>query len=222
MAKKKGKSKTYVAIVLDKSGSMDIIRAEAMQSFNEQLLTVKSMQSKKMDVYVGLVEFGCFATLVKPVDVADKITALTLDGYVPNGLTAMYDGVMLAVTELEKAAADCQQADDVAFLVCIISDGMENNSKVSSVTLAEKLQTLQGGGKWTITYLGANQDLTKISDTLKIPKGNTCAFVASVDGMNTGSNAHNHSLASYACVRGAGGQSVSNFYSPDANPVNKK
>ena len=219
MAKKK--SKTYVALVLDKSGSMNSIRTEALQAFNEQLNTIKAMQTKTMDVFVGLTEFGSYAKSMKLVGKADQVSPLTLDDYIPDGMTAMYDGVMMAVTDLEKAAAGCKPTDDVAFLVCIVSDGHENASKITSATLAEKLQALQASGKWTITYLGANQDLTKISETLSIPKGNTQVFTANADGMLFGSTMQVSSLASYACARGVGIQSVSGFYSATEPKDNK-
>ena len=219
MAKKK--SKTYVALVLDKSGSMNSIRTEALQAFNEQLNTIKAMQTKTMDVFVGLTEFGSHAKTMKTVCKADQVFPLTMDDYVPDGMTAMYDGVMLAVTELEQAAAGHKPTDDVAFLVCIVSDGFENASKITAATLAEKLQALQASGKWTITYLGANQDLTKISNTLHIPKGNTQAFAATTDGMLFGSTMQLSSLASYACARSVGAQSVSGFYSATEPKDNK-
>ena len=59
-----------------------------------------------------------------------------------------------------------------SYLVIIMSDGEENSSiKVSSKELAEKIQKFQATGRWTFTYIGSNQDLSKIQQVLNIPHG---------------------------------------------------
>lgn len=51
---------------------------------------------------------------------------------------------------------------------------------------ASTLGQLQGNGRWTFAYLGANQDLAEISARLHIPSGNTNVFRSDEAGAEAG------------------------------------
>lgn len=204
--------KNYVMMVLDESGSMASLYGQAIGAFNEQIQTVKNAKGD-LEVSVSLVKFANEAQNTFVNEPIDKVPELTMLNYRPNGGTAMYDGVGRAI-ELLKLQPDINDPD-VTVLMLIISDGEENSSKIFKATqIGEMIKQLQTTGRWTFTYAGANQDLTKIKDTLFIPQGNMLSFDATPVGM-----AQNNSMRSvgteslYASY--AGGQSsVMNFYGP--------
>jgi hypothetical protein len=222
MVKKKApKEKTYVAVVLDRSGSMDSIRQEALDVFNEQVKTIQA-KAKDMDVSVC---FSTFSTAAdKPViwmQDAQELKPMTTAQYMPAGMTAMYDGVGDAIDGLKKAA----DADEkhVAFLVVIISDGFENNSKrFSAADIAERVQACEKTGRWTFTYLGANQDLKKVSKDLGINLGNMAAFVSTAEGTRDATTMHAAATSGYMVNRSKGIKADTSFYAraggaPDKN-----
>ncbi len=204
--------KNHIAIVLDRSGSMGPIRAEAVAMFNEQIKAIKET-TKGMDTKVSFATFSTVAD--KPLifnESADKLVPLTEASYTPDGWTAMFDGVGSMIDALNKLpeASD----EDCSFLMVIISDGAENYSReYNAVSIAEKIKTLQATKRWTFSYLGANQDLSVVSQTLNIPLGNTYAFASTGIGTNAASTVNSTSTRSYMGSRAKGMTSSASFYS---------
>jgi hypothetical protein len=206
-------TKNYLMMVLDESTSMGSIKSQAISAFNEQIKTVKE-NSNGIEVVVDLVKFSSTVSVVFQNEKISKVKNLTEETYTPNSMTAMYDGVGKAI-ELLQARPDINDPN-VSVLMLIISDGEENSSKYWSASkVAEQLKSLQATGRWTVTYAGANQDLGKISATLNIPLGNTVMFAASAAGMTANNSLRSVSTSKLYASYGAGGASVSSFYSPD-------
>jgi len=201
--------RTYVAVVLDQSGSMDMMRQEAIDAFNDQIAPIKSMQTEDSEVFVSLIVFSNEPTILFANKSADALFQLDKTTYIPHGWTAMYDAVGLAIETITQKDT---QPDD-AYLCTIISDGEENSSKkYSSERLASIVKELQEGGHWTFTYLGANQDLAVVSQKTGILIGNMAMFCATPQGMNDASKLHTHSTQSYSTSRASGQTQVKDFY----------
>lgn len=211
---KKPVRKNYVMMVLDESSSMGSIRDQAISAFNEQVKTIREAKGN-MEVSVNLVKFASEVTTVFADRNADTVENLNTLTYVPNGMTAMYDGVGTAL-DLLKSKPDINN-EDVTVLVLIISDGEENSSRRWSASrVAEQIKTLQGTGRWTFTYAGANQDLSKISQTLNIPLGNTVMFAATAAGMTANNMLRSNSTkALYSSYNSGDTLSVQSFYDPN-------
>lgn len=204
--------KSRIAIILDRSGSMGSIRSEAISAFNKQIETIKN-NAAEIDTKVSLFTFSdkADAPIVWNQSV-ETLTKLTEETYVPDGMTSMYDSVGMAVNLLN----GLPEADDknTSFLTIIISDGAENNSKqFDSAKIATMVKRLQNTDRWTFTYLGANQDLTKVQQTLGIHAGNTMSFSANNEGMKLGSIATTQGLTGYFASVTNGGGAVRSFYS---------
>ncbi len=210
---KKSALKTRIALVLDSSGSMQSIRKEALDMFNQQVRAIKK-GAAEVDTKVSLAVFETgVKTIIFNEDVK-KLKELTLESYNPDGGTAMYDAVGGAIDALSflPEASD----ENTSFLVVIVSDGEENQSKkYNQYDIQKRVLALQATGRWTFSYLGANQDLGKISNDLGILRGNTHAFVASAAGVNSAGVANTIATANYMNSRSMGVKSVNNFYSPE-------
>lgn len=169
--------KTYVLMILDKSGSMESCRTQTIQSFNEKLQHYKE-ETKEQDILLSFYTFNghVYEHLVNanPTDISE----LTWEDYVPDGSTAMLDAMGHAISVLKEATAkEATDADqDVAFFVELFSDGYENASqKYSRAAIAEIIDGCQKTGKWTFAYVGSDQDLSyvkKLTQDLNIPAGN--------------------------------------------------
>lgn len=199
-AKKKVQKKTHIALVLDKSGSMMSCWESAISGFNAQMDVIEANASKGGETTLTVVTFNGIVDILQKAVPANRIEKLTKESYVPNGSTAMRDGVWDAIAELEKLDDGGKQT---AFLVVTISDGMENASKrTSSEKLAEKIQQLELTGRWTFGYVGANQDLSVIQESLNINADCTLSYTTSTTGYYNMSNALSAATTNYFNGRG--------------------
>lgn len=207
-------SKLYVAMVLDQSGSMQRGARETIDGFNEQMQAVKQNASDDIDVEVIFTTFDSTARINKQFINLNEMVELTEKQYRPNGLTAMYDGVGLTIDAL-RARPDINDPNTKVLMV-ILSDGCENASrKYTQERVAELIQDVKATERWTITYMGANQDLSDITDKLNIDKGNTVVFDASsAEGYQKGAVMRSMATAAYMdTVVGGNVTASADFYS---------
>ena len=206
-----GKLGNYIAIILDRSGSMNSIREEARQVFNEQVATINK-SAKGMKNRVCLVTFSTVPD--EPIfwlEDPEILTPFDESQYQPNGMTALFDTVGTTVEKLKKVedAAD----EDVSFLIIIISDGQENNSKTfNSEKIAALIKECQNTGRWTFTYLGANQDLSDVSRHLEIPRDNIAGFESTRRGMARGSRMTSSGIEDYMLAKMRGTKQSRSFF----------
>lgn len=198
-----------VGIVLDRSSSMDSIRAETISGTNEQFDTLRksddaanthvvafSFNQKVSPIFTKKRDADGKA-LPELIPVAD-LEDLSVSNYLPSGMTAMLDGVGDCIEFLSKEA---RPVDDV--VVVVISDGAENASqRFTSEKIASQVKELQEAG-WNFTYIGANQDLTVVQQSLNLHQGNTLTWQATADGTNQAHGTLSSALASYTMTRSA-------------------
>jgi hypothetical protein len=204
--------KNEIVIILDRSGSMDIIRESIIDSFNSQVETIKK-ETEGMVTHVSLVTFS------NTVDDAtlwhsdlSNIINLTKENYLPGGMTALYDAVGDTITKL--VAEDKNKDENTSYLLVIVSDGEENNSKVFN---GEKIKALitecELDGRWTITYIGANQDLKTVASNTGIKSANTFSYQASAAGVINMNVTLNDGYKKYFDSRKMGIKSVNDLFS---------
>lgn len=214
---KTGKPKpiTHVAFILDRSGSMDVMRKEAVQAFNEQVDVIRE-SSGENEIYLSLITFS---TAIDEPILWDTFTEkgweklkLTEEKYVPNGMTSLYDAIGTTITRLDKENP-VKPDEDVSFLIIIVSDGAENNSVAWEGTdLRSKIKELTDRENWTFTYLGTNQDVVESATSMNIPVGNTFSYQYSGDGMVQAGGTTSIGTRSYLSSRARGVTQVKNFY----------
>ncbi len=146
--------KTYVAIILDKSGSMENTKESAMIGFNEQIQQLKE-DAQTQEIYCSLITFNgnVFEHLWNVP--AQELAEANAEAYICHGGTAMRDAVGYTAQKL----IDTTDTNDKnnAYLVVCISDGDTRDDKHYSI---EKLRALtapcQATKRWTFTYIGCN------------------------------------------------------------------
>ena len=210
------KRKAFIAFVIDESGSMDLGKDATLRGINEQIQMIKNTfkDSKDVEPIVSLVKFNEKVNSVFVNKGLDELKELTNDDYRPNGATAMYDGVGYMLNILGQT--DGIDEEDNSVLVVVVSDGEENSSKEhNSESIAKRVGEYNETKRWTFTYLGANQDLSVVSQKTNMYAGNTRTFnSSSSQGYDTAFHSHNLSFGSYINNVSRGEvQSVSDFYS---------
>lgn len=203
--------KTHVAMILDSSGSMEPTKQETIGGFNEQLATLRSLQTESHQINVTFTIFGTKSDTVYVDRPISEVADLTEETYKPSGWTSLYDAVGTTIVRLEDEVIS---AKDDAFLIMIVSDGQENMSKeYTSKSLSAVINRLKATDHWTFTYLGSNQDLAQVQETLGVDAGNLCSYSSDAGGTTKGFAAQNSGTSSYFSARSAGMTSSSNLYS---------
>lgn len=163
------KTQVFNVIILDRSGSMQRLRQAAVDGFNETLAGIKKAQEKFTDTqehYVSLVTFcSCETRNVFDKVPVDEARPLSMNDYEPCCCTPLFDAMGFTLTAMHKHVKDM---DDVAVVVTIITDGLENASKeYNGSNIKALVETLRKEG-WTFTYMGANQDSMEVAMSMSI------------------------------------------------------
>lgn len=207
---KKAVKETYIALVVDRSGSMRSVQTEALTGINEQIETIKKNAKKGGKTFVTCVQFNDSVDVLFDKKPSKELKKLTENDYIPGGLTAMYDGVHKAITSLKEVTSS---SDDIGYLVVVISDGMENASReVTAPMLAKEIKELEATGKWTFTYMLSNQDLKVVTDKLGVSAGNIAAYSSTNIGTKDAFANIVKSTSSYFTRRVVGDTSTKDFY----------
>lgn len=135
-----------IIIVLDKSGSMESMGPEPVQSINS---FIKTQQDNKN---CGKLSFYTFNdTVTKVYDNLDIMSITPFTTYSPYGTTALYDCIYQVVSE----KMETERKTNVALI--IVTDGSDNSSKKHcSKEINVLLKKQESEYKWNITYLFSN------------------------------------------------------------------
>lgn len=170
--------KIYNLIILDESGSMQSIKAQAITGLNETLQTIKSAQEKyeNQSHYVTLVSFNSQkVNTIYDCCPIHEVHEICSNDYLPNACTPLYDAMGISLTKLKSEVMD---EDNI--LVTIITDGYENASReYSGKAIVQLVEELKAKG-WIFAYIGANQDVEKVASSMGI--NNSMRFDANVLG----------------------------------------
>lgn len=215
--KERVKKTAYITFVIDESGSMGPTKDATITGINEQIQQIqKDFGSKKdeIEAIISLIKFNATPTAVfmhKPLEDLKEITA---EDYTPGGNTAMYDAVGFAINKL-KDRKDIDN-DTTSSLLIVVSDGQENASReFSSHSLAGVVKKLSDTKRWTITYLGANQDLSEVSQSSGLLRSNMATFDShSTKGVSRAFAVNARAVSHYASNLASATQSfeANNFY----------
>lgn len=154
-----------INFVLDKSGSMDFIRAATISGFNEFL---GDQQREGGEARMTLTLFDTQFYPVSSAVPVREIAPLDLESYVPDGCTALYDAIGHTMRITDDYVAR-QHPDQVLFV--IMTDGAENASReFDQRTVFDLIQERKDGAGYEFIYLGANQDAYEASEQIGIAR----------------------------------------------------
>ncbi len=170
---------TFIAVVLDRSGSMSVVRAATIDGFNKFLADQKAVPGEAL---FTLAQFDDQYELVHDGKNIQDVFPLTEITYVPRGWTALNDAIgrtIVAVGAKLAAMQECDRPSKVVFT--IITDGLENKStEFSQKQISDMIEHQQTKYSWQFVFIGANQDAIASANSYQIPAGNAlnCAHNA--------------------------------------------
>lgn len=187
---------TAIKIVVDRSGSMELIRTDAEGAINA---FVKDQKSQPGRATINICQFDDVYDNVIPTMDIQSAPRFVLD---PRNMTALNDAIGKGTVELGAELAALPEDERPGHVIFIIvTDGGENASKeyTASVvkTLVEK-QTNKYG--WNYVFLAANQDAVLTGKDYGFTAGNSMTWGANAAGVaNTGA-----ALSTYATTTRSG------------------
>jgi uncharacterized protein YegL len=147
--------RTLIALIIDESGSMDSRREETITSVNDYLNGIKE---ENPDTHVTIVNFSSpigEARTVRFVEKNKRVAdtyEIDKTTYRPRGNTPLLDAVGKTIRTIEREDVD-------RFLVVVVTDGMENDSKkFTQAQIKNIIRDKEDSGNWTFTYLGVGVD----------------------------------------------------------------
>lgn len=156
---------TEIVFILDKSGSMDNVRDDAIGGFNAFLNEQKKVKGK---ANLTLILFDHhLETVVNGVDI-NQVEELTDATYVPSGMTALNDAIGFGIDNLKRRLKKYnEETNNVIFV--IMTDGYENMSQEYDIkSIKKEVEKLQKNNGYEFVFLGANIDAIEEGSRLGI------------------------------------------------------
>lgn len=197
------KGLTEIVLVVDKSGSMSIIKNDTIGGFNEFL---KSQKQEEGEANISLILFDTEHNVMYQSINIQSAAELNDKTYVPGGGTALYDSFGQSMKMMKKrieSLPEEERPEKVIFAV--LTDGEENASRImnkenqrkyTKETIFEKVSKYQEDG-WIFIYLGANQDAMQVGTSMGFMANNTVSYCADSRGISATMDSVNTYTKSY-------------------------
>jgi len=190
---------TGIICVVDRSGSMEAIREDAIGGFNTFLADQKKLPGKaEMTIALFDDQYDVIHRCTPINDVApfDNTT------FVPRGSTALLDAIGRTMNEV---GAELANRDEAArpgkVIMVILTDGQENSSReFNRQKILEMITHQQDAYQWEFIYLAAGQDAIGEAGMLGIRASNAINFNATGKGVKASYDAISCSVGSYRSV----------------------
>ncbi|WP_330250976.1 VWA domain-containing protein [Nocardia sp. NBC_00565] len=209
---------TLIAVLLDRSGSMQSIKSDTEGGFDAY---VEEQRKVPKTTLVTLAQFDTEYELVYANRPIGAVPPLSLQ---PRGGTALYDAVGRLVTDVgSELAARPEHERPGTVIVVVLTDGHENSSREWTHPAVKALITQQQESySWDFVFLGANMDAVAVGSALGFDPRRSLTYGATPAGA-AGVFA---SAAAYSARRSmaAPGQAVDGFTDAErkaANPDGK-
>lgn len=173
-----------IALILDRSGSMQILKEDVIKGLNE-FITKQKLQLIGNQVKFSLILFDHqYLKLIDSQNLWD-IKEFTQADYCPRGMTALLDAIGQTIDDLNiKFEKQNQLQKPEKVIIAIITDGFENNSKrYNKDKIKEMISKQQKEYNWSFIFLSSNLDSIQDAQTLYgFNEDNVYCFNASQDG----------------------------------------
>jgi len=165
----------YVAMVVDRSGSMSSMGNEVMNGFNTFLEEQQALPGKctatvvRFDSEVEVIQHGV------PLHSVRKAVGNT---FAPRGVTALLDAMGETIKMVETKVNQMVPKPNKV-MVMILTDGAENASKsYTKNAVMTNIKRLESTGDWQFVFVGANQDAIKVGHSYGMSAKNCLSYGA--------------------------------------------
>jgi uncharacterized protein YegL len=208
----------HIALILDASGSMQGVAAKLIEVADAQIAHM-ARRSKEMDqeTRISVWTFSYhndIQCLIWDMDVLRVPSIAQL--YRAGGQTAMIDATLVAISDLEMTP---EKHGDHSFLVFVLTDGIENDSRNQPAMLKARIEGLPN--HWTLAALVPNANAKHEAKRFGFPAGNIEVWDATTAaGVEEGVGRVRDSIDNYMQGRKVGVRSTTGLFSTSSTAVN--
>ncbi len=187
---------THITLVLDRSGSMESMRGDAIGGFNTFL---KDQQAAPGLASLTLVQFDDRYEKMYEFAPLATVTPLSEQTFVPRGSTALLDAVGQAIDETGARLATFPESNRPAKVLFVtLTDGMENAShKFSRQQIFDKITHQRDVYGWDFVFLAANQDAIATGASMGFQADSSATYAATGKGQRSAMQAVSQATAKY-------------------------
>jgi uncharacterized protein YegL len=179
---------TEIVFIVDRSGSMGMIRNDVIGGFNT---FIKDQKAVPGNANVSLIQFDDkyeVNYLTKDINQVEDLNAAT---YQPRGMTALNDAIGKTIISVGDKLAKISETDRPGKVVFVImTDGHENNSKeyvgAAGTEQIKKMITHQKEKyNWEFLFIGGDLDVQAMAQTYNFDTNKVLCFDKSAKGTET-------------------------------------
>jgi hypothetical protein len=188
--------RTYIAFVVDRSGSMESIRDDTIGGINTFL---KDQKADPENVLYTYAQFDNVYEVVHDTIPISDAPLLDRSTFVPRSMTALLDAMGKTINRVSSyVAAQPDNEKPEKIILVIVTDGLENASReFNRGAINELVKAKQDNEGWEIVYLAANQNAIAEARGYGIKTGAAMNYTAGERGVKNAFMAvagHSHSL----------------------------
>lgn len=205
-------NKTHIAVVLDRSGSMNSVRDDAIGGFNTFLSQQQALPGEASMTVAQFDHEYLVTHANKPLRDVPPLNTVT---YAPRGMTALYDAIGRTVDTVGAELAALPASERPAkVLMLIITDGFENSSReYSGARIREMIAHQREKYSWEFIFIGSDEKaIGDAQKTLGMQTNSTRSYRSANEVMTKGLIAASAGTFSYrASNQAGGGQSLGGY-----------
>lgn len=212
--------KTHVAFCLDESGSVRRIIRPLVKAYNKNVADIReSVLSEGQEASMTALAFGDNVLkhrILYSGQQVQTVEPLNHNDLNPSGMTPLFDSVHRAIKKLDELD---DGNENTAFIITVVTDGQENNSRNPGV--AETLRLIKektATDRWTFTFMVPQGDSEWFSREFKIPLGNILEWdTLTAEGTETAFLTNQTAYRGFFAGRTQGVKSTNSFYADLSN-----
>lgn len=204
-------NRAHITMLLDRSGSMSIIRNAVIESVNAFVASQKATPGACTFTLVQFDDADPYEVICNAVPV-NLAPLLTHETYVPRGGTPLLDAMGKAIVALGQHLKNLPENLRPGKVVFVVqTDGAENMSReYDRKTIAAMVKEQSDKYQWQFVFLGANQNAIMAGAGLGISASQCLNFAASDSGTRSTMRATAINVSAFRSS-GVGGQSIGGY-----------
>ncbi len=190
------KNLTELVFIMDRSGSMQSIRSDAIGAFNA---FIEDQEKLPGEANLTLVLFNDEYKEVFVSKSIKEVSRITEEDYSPAGMTALFDAVGRTIDKVGERLRELPERNrPERVAVAIMTDGYENRStEYNQEQIAKMIKTQEDDYNWDFFFLGANIDSFATGGGMGVSAFNTMNFSATPVGVRNAMQSYSSTIADY-------------------------
>ena len=169
-----------ILVVLDRSGSMQSCRDEAINGYNKFLADQQALPGEcsfSLMLFDNVIEDPVVDMPIK------NVAPLNHDTFVPRGMTALYDAVGTMINR-----HSFNHNPNVKTILVILTDGEENSSRNYNMhSVGQLIKNIEKEHGWETLFLGSGFNVDAVANNIGVKSMNRMQFSTAAAGQTVGS-----------------------------------